>query len=57
VFKVPRVSFGTSAGALGRTLRPPRGALAAVPVQEREPCGEDCEGRGGRAGVLVCAVR
>ncbi len=33
------------------------GAYAAVPVQEREPCGEDCEGRGGRARVLVCAVR
>ena len=54
--QVPRLSFKASASALDRTLRRARGAHAALPLQEREPGGEDGEGRGGRAGVPVCAV-
>jgi len=56
VLKVPRVCDGTSARALGCALRRSRRAQPALPLQERKPCGEDGQGRGGRAGVPVCAV-
>ena len=55
--QVPAVFRRSSASALGHPLRPAGGALAALPLQEREPGGEDGQGRGGRAGVSIRPVR
>ena len=45
--QVPLLCFGSSASALGGALRRARRARLPPPLQEREPGGEDGEGRGG----------
>ena len=54
VQQVKFLRFRAATSALGHSLRRAQEAQSALALQDREPGGEDGEGRGGRAGVPFC---